>query len=49
MQTSQRYVDEAAFADRWKQIVRQTTLAVAILLPLAFFLSVRALPRSDRR
>lgn len=35
-----RYVDEAALSDRLKQVVRNAIPAAAILLPLAFFLSV---------
>src|SRR3712207_4961456 len=35
-----RYVDEAALSDRWKWVVRLAAPAAAILLPLAFFLSV---------
>lgn len=35
-----RYVDEAALSDRWKWFVRLTAPVSAILLPLAFFLSV---------
>ena len=35
-----RYVDEAALSDRWKSIVRHSVPLAAILLPVAFFLSV---------
>jgi hypothetical protein len=35
-----RYVDEASLSDRWKAVVRSTTLIAAILLPVAYFLSV---------
>ena len=35
-----RYVDQAALPDRLKGFVRQAVPAAAILLPLAFFLSV---------
>ena len=35
-----RYVDDAALHDRWKGLVRHAIPAAAILLPVAFFLSV---------
>jgi hypothetical protein len=35
-----RYVDEAALSDRVKGLVRLATPAAAILLPIAYFLSV---------
>ena len=35
-----RYVDEAALSDWWKWVVRLAAPVAAILLPLAFFLSV---------
>src|SRR5262245_7050279 len=35
-----RYVDDARLTDRWKNLVRHSTPAAAILLPIAFFLSV---------
>lgn len=35
-----RYVDEAVLTERWKQVVRHAVPAAAILLPVAFFLSV---------
>ena len=35
-----RYVDEARLSDRWKAVVRTSIPSAAILLPLAFFLSV---------
>ncbi len=35
-----RYVDEARLSDRLKRVVREAIPAAAILLPLAFFLSV---------
>ena len=35
-----RYVDEANLSERWKTFVRNAIPASAILLPLAFFLSV---------
>ena len=35
-----RYVDDAVLADRWKGFVRHAIPAAAILLPVAFFLSV---------
>ena len=35
-----RYVDQAALPDRWKGFVRHAVPAAAILLPIAFFLSV---------
>ena len=35
-----RYVDEAVLSDRWKWVVRLAAPAAAILLPLAYFLSV---------
>lgn len=35
-----RYVDEAALSDRMKEVVRHAIPSAAILLPLAFFLSV---------
>jgi hypothetical protein len=35
-----RYIDEAALSDGLKQLVRHTTPVAAILLPLAYFLSV---------
>jgi uncharacterized membrane protein len=34
------YVDQAALPDGWKQVVRSAIPASAILLPVAFFLSV---------
>ena len=35
-----RYVDEAALSDRWKDIVRHGAPVAAILLSIAYFLSV---------
>lgn len=35
-----RYVDEANLSDRWKEFARSAIPASAILLPVAFFLSV---------
>jgi hypothetical protein len=35
-----RYVDEARLSDTWKSVVRLSIPSAAILLPLAFFLSV---------
>ena len=35
-----RYVDEAALSDGWKWLVRLAAPIAAVLLPLAFFLSV---------
>lgn len=35
-----RYVDEAALSEGWKWVVRESIPAAAILLPVAFFLSV---------
>lgn len=35
-----RYVDDAILSDGWKQFVRVSVPGAAILLPLAFFLSV---------
>ena len=35
-----RYVDEAALSERWKWVVRVSAPAAAVLMPLAFFLSV---------
>jgi len=35
-----RYVDEARLSERLKRLVRGTIPAAALLLPLAFFLSV---------
>ncbi len=35
-----RYVDEAALSERMKWVVRHSIPAAAILLPVAFFLSV---------
>jgi uncharacterized membrane protein len=35
-----RYVDEAALSERMKRLVRHSIPAAAILLPVAFFLSV---------
>ena len=35
-----RYVDEAALSERWKWVVHLAAPIAAILLPLAFFLSV---------
>jgi hypothetical protein len=35
-----RYVDEARLSERWKSLVRTSIPSAAILLPLAFFLSV---------
>jgi hypothetical protein len=35
-----RYVDEARLSERWKSVVRTSIPSAAILLPLAFFLSV---------
>ena len=35
-----RYVDEAALSERWKWVVRVSAPAGAVLMPLAFFLSV---------
>ena len=35
-----RYVDEATLSENWKSIVRHTTPAAAILLPVAYFLSI---------
>ena len=35
-----RYVDEAALGPRWRAFVRSGIPSAAILLPLAFFLSV---------
>jgi hypothetical protein len=35
-----RYVDEAVLSERWKAFVRSGTPMAAILLPVAFFLSV---------
>jgi hypothetical protein len=35
-----RYVDEARLSDKWKSVVRLSIPSAAILLPLAFFLSV---------
>jgi hypothetical protein len=35
-----RYVDEATLSERWRGMVRHTIPAAAILLPVAFFLSV---------
>lgn len=35
-----RYVDEARLSDTWRSIVRTSIPLAAILLPLAFFLSV---------
>ena len=35
-----RYVDDAALPDHWKGFVRHAIPAAAILLPVAFFLSV---------
>jgi uncharacterized membrane protein len=35
-----RYVDEANLSNRWKWVVRESIPAAAILLPVAFFLSV---------
>ena len=35
-----RYVDEAALSDRWQWVVRGSVPTAALLLPLAFFLSV---------
>ncbi len=35
-----RYVDDAALSERWKWVVRLAAPIAAILLPLAFFLSV---------
>jgi hypothetical protein len=35
-----RYVDEANLSERWRWVVRHTVPLAAILLPLAFFLSV---------
>lgn len=35
-----RYVDEAALSDGWKWVVRFSAPVAAVLLPLAFFLSV---------
>lgn len=35
-----RYVDEANLGERWRGVVRHTVPLAAILLPLAFFLSV---------
>ncbi len=35
-----RYVDEAVLSDRWKWVVRLAAPVAAILLPLAYFLSV---------
>lgn len=35
-----RYVDEARLSDGWKQVVRGSIPAAALLLPLAFFFSV---------
>ena len=35
-----RYVDQANLSDRWKEFVRHAVPAAAVLLPIAFFLSV---------
>jgi hypothetical protein len=35
-----RYVDEATLSDGWKTFVRSSIPSAAILLPVAFFLSV---------
>ena len=35
-----RYVDDAGLSDSWKWVVRLAVPAAAVLLPLAFFLSV---------
>lgn len=35
-----RYVDEAALGDRWKGFVRHAIPVAAVMLPIAFFLSV---------
>lgn len=35
-----RYVDEANLSERWRWVARHTVPLAAILLPLAFFLSV---------
>jgi hypothetical protein len=40
-------VDQAALADGWKQVVRTTIPASALLLPIAFFLSI-ARPDAER-
>lgn len=35
-----RYVDEASLSHRWREVVRHAVPLAAILLPVAFFLSV---------
>jgi hypothetical protein len=39
-----RYVDEATLSEGWKKVVRWTIPSAAILLPVAYFLSV---PQAD--
>lgn len=41
------FVDQAALSDGWKQLVRTTIPAAALLLPVAFFLSI-ARPSAER-
>jgi hypothetical protein len=40
-------VDQADLGDGWKQVVRTTIPAAALLLPIAFFLSI-ARPEAER-
>ncbi len=42
-----RYVDEAALSARWKDLVRHLVPLSAILLPVAFFLSVLSADASE--